>query len=50
MLVIIATIPYSTKHWQHETLANQQNITLAKKTLANNQLVRSRDQAEMLAA
>jgi len=38
------------KHWWRKTLVNQQNITLAKKTFANNQLVRSRDQAEMVAA
>ena len=34
-------IPYSTKRWRRKTLANQQNIALAKKTLANPQLGRS---------
>ena len=33
-------IPYSAKRWRRKTLANQQNIALAKKTLAN-QLGRS---------
>ena len=28
-------VPYSAKHWWHKTLANCQNIVLAKKTLAN---------------
>ena len=32
---------YSVKRWQHKTLVNQQNIALAKKTLANQQLGRS---------
>ena len=34
-------LPYSAKRWRHKTLANQQNIALAKKTLANPQLGRS---------
>ena len=34
-------VPYSVKRWRRKTLANQQNITLAKKTLANNLLWRS---------
>ena len=25
------TLPYSAKRWRHKTLANQQNIALAKK-------------------
>ena len=28
-------VPYSVKRWWRKTLANQQNIALAKKTLAN---------------
>jgi len=43
-------LPYSAKRWLRKTLVNQQKIALAKKTLANNLLVRSGDQAEMLAA
>ena len=31
-------LPYSAKRWRRKTLANQQNITLANKTLANNLL------------
>ena len=34
-------VPYSAKRWRRKTLANQQNIALAKKTLANHQLGRS---------
>ena len=34
-------IPYSAKRWRRKTMANQRNITLAKKTLANNLLWRS---------
>ena len=34
----VISIPYSAKRWRHKTLANQQNITLAKKTLANSLL------------
>ena len=29
-------LPYSAKRWRRKTLANLRNITLAKKTLANN--------------
>ena len=31
-------IPYSAKRWRRKTLANQQNITLVKKTLVNSLL------------
>ena len=44
-------IPYNAKYWQRKTLANQQNITLVKKTLANNLLVEmSGGRRETLAA
>ena len=39
--VSMSNIPYSAKRWRRKTLANQQNIALAKKTLANRQLGRS---------
>ena len=41
MMLTAYDIPYSVKRWRRKTLANQQNITLAKKTLANNLLWRS---------
>ena len=38
MLQTEEALPYSAKRWRRKTLANQQNIALAKKTLANHQL------------
>jgi len=35
---IYDSIPYSAKRWRRKTLANQQKIALAKKTLVNNLL------------
>ena len=47
----LCVVPYSAKRWQRKTLANQQNITLVKKTLANNLLVEmSGGRRETLAA
>ena len=41
MYITQKTLPYSAKRWRRKTLANQQNIALVKKTLADHQLGRS---------